>query len=112
MEIVSECLPEIRYFLNLSKSQSKKYLAEASPKFIECLYQITINLLYGHKVKNGLTLNAHHVKQLKRHKKTFLKLVKTKRPSHQRKLLQKGGSSIALLSVLASVISSLASVLK
>ena len=114
MDIVLECLPEIRYFMSLSKAKSKKYIDEASPRLIECLFQTAINLIYADKDRNGIVLSPHHLKELKKHKKVLLRLVKTKKPSLQRKLLKRGRggtTAIALLSVLAGVISTLASLL-
>ena len=75
---------------------------------IECLFQVALNLVYGSKARNGIELSPVHLKVLKKHKRALMKLIKTKKPSLQRKLL-KGGAAIALLSVLASVIASLAS---
>ena len=111
MDILTECLPELRYLLSLSKAQSHKYLDKASPKFIECLYQVALNLVYASKEGNSLTLLPHHIKPLKKHRATLLRLVKSKQTSHRRKLLKKGGSAIVLLGVLASVIGTLASLL-
>ena len=111
MDILTECLPELRYLLSLSKAQRRKYLDKASPKFIECLYQVALNLVYASKEGNGLTLLPHHIKPLKKHRSTLLKLVKSKQTSHRRKLLKKGGSATALLTVQASVIGTSASLL-
>ena len=111
MEILNDCLAEIRYFLSLSKSQKKKFLDKASPQFIECLHQVAINLLYAHKDMNGLTLDVSHIKALKKHRSTLLRLVKAKRPAHHRRLLKKGGSATALLTILGGVIASLAALL-
>ena len=111
MDILTDCLPELRYLLSLSKAQSRKYLNKASPKLIECLFQVALNLVYASKEGNGLTLLPHHISPLKKHRSTLLKLVKSRQISHRRKLLKKGGSATALLTVLASVIASLASML-
>lgn len=111
MEILKDCLPEIRYFLSLSKLQKKKFLNKASPQFIQCLHEVAINLLYAHKDMNGLTLDTSHIKSLKKHRSTLLRLVKAKRPAHHRKLLKIGGSATVLLSILGAVIASLAALL-
>lgn len=111
MDLVTDCLPEIRYFLSLSKLKSQKYIKEASPKFIECLRQIAINIVYGGKHTNGLDISPAHVKPLKKHKSTLLQLTKTKKPSAHRRLLKKGGVAVALLAVLGSVIGTLAGLL-
>ena len=108
MDIVTECLPELRYLLSLSKSQSRKYIQQASPMVIECLFQVALNLVYGSKARNGIEVSPAHLKTLKKHKRTLMKLIRTKKPSLQRKLL-KGGAAVALLTVLASVIATLAS---
>ena len=111
MDIVKDCLPEIRYFLSLSKAQKKKFLDKGSPRFIECLHQIAINLLYAHKDLNGISLSSDHINALKKHRNTLLTLVKSKRGKAHRRLLKKGGSATALLTILGGVIASLAALL-
>ena len=109
MDLLKECLPEFRYLLTLSKPQSHKYLSKAPLKLIKCLYHVALNIVYGGKETNGFDIQPDHVKSLKKHRQTLLRLVKTKKPSLQRRLLKRGGAGVALLTVLATVIATLAS---
>lgn len=108
MDLLKECLPEFRYLLTLSKPQSQKYLTKASPKLIKCLYHVALNIVYGGKDTNGLDIRPEHVKPLKKHRQNLLRLVNTKKTSLQRRLLKRGGAAVALLTVLATVIGTLA----
>ena len=104
-------MPELRFLLSLNKIQTKKYLSKAPPKVIRCLYEVALNIVYGHKSRNGFDITPGHVKSLKKHKRTLTKLVKTRNLSAQRRLLKKGGVAVSLLLVLGSVISTLAALL-
>ena len=109
MHILEECMAELRYLGSLRGRRLSKYLAKASPRVIECLYQIALNLVFAHK--NGLNLRKHHVSQLKKKKKKLLRLVQTKEENKRRHLIKQGGLAIPLLSVLAGVIATLAATL-
>lgn len=112
MHILEECFSELRYIGSLKGSRLINYIKkEASPKIIKCLQEIAINILYSHT--NGMKIKKNELKKLKRHKKNLIDLTKTDHVPTQKKILvkQKGGAILGMLSVLASVIASLAATL-
>ena len=111
MHILLESWPEIRYLRELPERQIRSYIDRAAPQMIDCLHQIVLNLLYSGAEKNGISLSTAHIKKLKKHKNHMVKLAKTTNKKKQRKLLKKGGMVLELLTVLSSVIATLAATL-
>ena len=111
MHILEECLSELRYAGSLKGQKLINYIKnEASPKTIKCLQEIAINILYSHT--NGMNIKKSQLKKLKRFKKNMIDLTKTDHLPTQKKILakNKGGAVLGMLSVLASVIASLAAI--
>ena len=110
MHILVECLSELRYLGSLRGRRLSKYIHTASKRLIDCIQQIALNILYSNK--NGLNIKKSHLKKLKKHKKQLIKLVHTKNHTKKRQILKKqGGMILEMLSILSTVIASLAAAL-
>jgi hypothetical protein len=110
MEVLLECLPELQFISSLSEKEVDKYIRTAHPRVINCLWEITLNLVYSKEIPNGLKVGPLHVKRLSKYKRPLKALIKA-RNTRQRKKLLRGGVVIQLLSVLAGVIATIASLL-
>lgn len=110
MHILVECLSELRYLGSLRGKKLSKYIHKASKRLIDCIQQIALNILYSNK--NGLNIKKSRLKKLKKHKKELIKLVYTKNHTKKKQILKKkGGMVLEMLSILATVIASLAAAL-
>ena len=110
MHILVECLSELRYLGSLRGKKLRNYIHSASKRLIECLSQIALNILYSHL--NGFNIKKAQLKKLQKHKKSLLNLVHTKKHKKKKNILKKkGGMILEMLSILATVIGSLAAAL-
>ena len=109
MHILVECLSELRYLGSLRGKKLVKYIHNASKRLIDCLQQIALNILFSHRT--GMSIKPKDLKKLKPHKKSLVSLIHSKNHKKKRKILKKGGVVLGLLSVLATVIASLAAAL-
>ena len=106
MHILVECLPALRYVQTLKNGRLKSYLNRCSPRILDCLQQIALNILFSHK--NGMKIKKEKIKRLKRHKKDLIRLVHSTDINKKRQILKKGGLVLGLLTVMGSVIAALA----
>ena len=65
--------------------------------------------MFSHRT--GMSIKPKDLKKLKPHKKSLVSLIHFKNHKKKRKILKKGGVVLGLLSVLATVIASLAAAL-
>lgn len=106
MKIVKKCLGELRYLQSLKKKKRDVYIKNASDTILECLKQVALNELYAKY--NKLPVGPKEIKILKPYKKTLLKLIQAKTEEEKRKHLLRGGVVTAILTVLGSIIATLA----
>ena len=105
-------MAELRFIGSLKGKRLVDYIKnDASPQIIKCLREIALNILYSHT--NGMKIQKKQLNKLKKHKKNLIELSKTEHLPKQKKILirNKGGAVIGMLTVLASVIASLAAAL-
>ena len=102
MECLKQTLPELRYlYYHMNRKERNEYIQSASPKLMQCLNEIVINLLYSHK--NGLNLSKNELKKLSPYKNAMKKIVLSKSVSAKRKLLKNSLLEILLSTILAIV---------
>lgn len=112
MELVQKCLQKFRWLGSLQGKKLEKAINQLPDHAIRCLYELSLNLVFS--PYNGFRLHKTLIKKkIQPFKNTILKLIKTKKRKQQRKLLRKGGGGVtlALLSLLSTVIASVASML-
>ena len=96
--ILSECLPELRYLATLKGKRLSRYIHSATPRLINCLQQLALNILYSHK--NGLNIEKRKLKKIKKHKKNLVKLINSPDTAAQKRILKKGGVISGILEIL------------
>lgn len=110
MDKIKKCQNHFRHLGSLKGRSLNKAIDKLPPHAIRCLWEIAVNFIFS--PYNGLRIYKNLIKKKTlKHKKTLLKLIKTNQLKKQRKILKSGGVSLALLSLLATVIASVASIL-
>lgn len=112
MESVKRCASKFRILGSLKGKKLEKAIESAPSHLIKCLYELSLNLVYS--PYNGFRLYKKLIKKkIKPFETIILRLIKSKRRSDQRKLLKKGGGGVtlAILSLLSSIIASVASMI-
>ena len=110
MDEIEKCRKHFHMLLSLRGKALQRAIDKLPNHTIRCLYRIAVNLVFS--PYNGLRTHSDLIKKkIFPHKKILLKLIKERQRGKQRKLLKKGGITIAILSLLAAVIASVASIM-
>ena len=112
MESVKRCASKFRYLGSLKGKQLERAIQKLPAHVIRCLYELSLNLVFA--PYNGFRVYQKLIKKkIKPFEVIILRLIRSKRRSQQRKLLKKGGGGVtlAILSLLSTVIASVASMI-
>ena len=110
MDEIEKCRKHFQALLSLRGKDLQKYINKLPNHAIKCLHRIAINLVFS--PYNGFRIHSNFIKKkIQPHKKILLKLIRERQRQRQRKLLKRGGATLAILSLLAAVIASVASIM-
>ncbi len=110
MDEIEKCRKYFQLLLSLKGRALQRAVDKLPSHTIRCLHRIAINLVFS--PYNGFRIRSDLIKKkLFPHKRILLKLIKERQRQKQRKILRKGGISLTILSLLAAVIASVASIM-
>ena len=110
MDEIEKCRKYFQKLLTLRGKALQRAVDKLPAHSIRCLHRVAINLVFS--PYNGFRIRSDLIKKkLFPHKKILLKLIKERQRQKQRKILRKGGISLTILTLLAAVIASVASIM-